>query len=150
MDESCYRFMTFQIYYLIEYTEEPGMKEAMSSHDLRGLSLIADFYMISGAAVMGVSLLLLFTGYFVALIAIGYGVIIIAVGHYLDDLHPAAWWFAVITNIVPLTFLLNDFLVNNNLTMGITFIINLALAILVTGYLLRPKVRNHFFVESEN
>jgi uncharacterized membrane protein (DUF2068 family) len=142
--------MTFQIYYLIEYTEEPGMKEAMSSHDLRGLSLIADFYMISGAAVMGVSLLLLFTGYFVALIAIGYGVIIIAVGHYLDDLHPAAWWFAVITNIVPLTFLLNDFLVNNNLTMGITFIINLALAILVTGYLLRPKVRNHFFVESEN
>ena len=62
--------MTFRIYYSIEYTEEPGMKEAMSSHDLKGLSLISDFYMISGAAVMGVSLLLLFTGAFVALIAI--------------------------------------------------------------------------------
>ena len=142
--------MTFQIYYLIEYTEEPGMIEAMSSHDLRGLSLISDFYMISGAAVFGVSLLLLFTGSFVALILIGYGVIIIAVGHYLDDLHPAAWWFAVLSNSVPLAFYLYDFLVNYNLTIGITFILNLALAILIIGYLLRPKVRNHFFVESEN
>ncbi|OLS29696.1 MAG: hypothetical protein ThorAB25_14810 [Candidatus Thorarchaeota archaeon AB_25] len=142
--------MTFQIYYLVEYTEEPGMKEAMSSHDLKGLSLISDYYMICGAAVFGVSLLLLFTGSFVALIAIGYGVIIIAVGHYLDDLHPAAWWFAVLSNLVPLASYLYNFLVNYNLTMGITFILNLALAILIIGYLLKPKVRNHFFVESEN
>ncbi|MHA2057997.1 MAG: hypothetical protein ACW979_10240 [Candidatus Thorarchaeota archaeon] len=118
----------------------------MSSHDLRGLSLIADFYMIGGAAVIGVSLLLLFTGYFVALIAIGFGIIIITVGHYLDDLHPASWWFAIITNMVPLPFLLYNFVVYNNPTIGITFIINLALAILVMGYLLRPKVRNHFFM----
>jgi uncharacterized membrane protein (DUF2068 family) len=133
---------------LIGREKDVALKEALSPHNLRGLSLIADFYIIGGAAVMGVSLLLLFTGYSVALVALGYGVIIIAVGHYLDDLHPAAWWFAVITNIVPLGFFLNDFLVNNNPTMGITFIINLALAILVIGYLLRPKVRNHFFTDS--
>jgi hypothetical protein len=133
-----------------ESEEELGLKEATSSHNLRGLSLISDFYMIGGAAVIGVSLLLLFTGSFAAIIAIGFGLIVVAVGHYLYDLHPAAWWFAIITNIVPLAFFLYDFIVTNNPTIGFTFIVNLALSILVVGYLLKPKVRNHFFADSQN
>ena len=122
-----------------------GLKEAMQSHNLRGLSLISDLYMISGAAVIGVSLLLLFTGALIAIITVGFGIIVVAVGHYLDDLHPAAWWFAVITDAVPLPFLLYDFIVNNNLTTGFTFIINLIIAILVIGYLLKSNVRSLFF-----
>ncbi|MFX1605536.1 MAG: hypothetical protein ACFFDD_06475 [Promethearchaeota archaeon] len=121
------------------------MKEALSSHDFRGLSLIADFYMIAGAAVIGVSLLLLFTGALTALIAIGYGVIIVTVGYYLDDLHPVAWWFAVITNFAPLVFFLYDFFVTDNPTTGFAIILNLALSILIVGYLVRPKVRSLFF-----
>lgn len=75
--------MSFQTHCYIENTEGLGLKEAMSSHDLRCLSLIADFYMIGGAAAIGVSLPLLLTGNFVVLLAIGFGVIIIAVGHIL-------------------------------------------------------------------
>lgn len=101
--------------------------------------------MIAGAAVIGVSLLLLFTGALTALIAIGYGVIIVTVGYYLDDLHPVAWWFAVITNFAPLVFFLYDFFVTDNPTTGFAIILNLALSILIVGYLVRPKVRSLFF-----
>lgn len=125
--------------------DELRLKEAMSSHDLRGLSLIADFYMIGGTAIIGVGLLFLFTGIFAAIIAVGYGVLIVAVGYYLDDLHPAAWWFAIITNFAPLPLFLYDFFVASNPTTGFAVILNLALSILIVGYLVRPKVRNLFF-----
>lgn len=121
------------------------LKEAMKSHNLRGLSLISDFYMICGTAVIGVSLLLLFTGALAAIISIGFGIVVVAVGHYLDDLHPAAWLFAVLTNIAPLAFFLYNFVITSNPTTGFAIILNLALSIIIVGYLLKSNVRSLFF-----
>ncbi|MFX1482506.1 MAG: hypothetical protein ACFFCP_04870 [Promethearchaeota archaeon] len=120
------------------------LKEATASHNLRGLDLISDIYMITGAAMGVAGFFLLFTISFTGLIAIGYGLLVVAVGYYLDNLRPAAWWFAVITGIVPLPFFLYYFIVAINITTGFTLILNLILAILVVGYLLKPNVRSLF------
>ena len=73
------------------------MQEALASHDLRGLRLIADLCILQGIIHIGTSILVLMAGFLMAIIILGAGIILIAMGYYLDKLHPVAWWVVVIS-----------------------------------------------------
>ena len=138
----------------MEPREGLRMREAMSAHDLRGLSLIADLCMLEGVLVFGPGILLLVFGSLSAIIPIIAGVFLIAVGYYLNDLHKFAWWAIVIINSL---FLANSVLgsIFTGIVIGIPFglinaitvIINIVLSTLVIGYLMKGNVRSLFFEE---
>jgi hypothetical protein len=131
------------------------MREAMSAHDLRGLSLIADLCILEGVLVFITGVLVLVSGFLIATIPIITGVSLIAVGHYLNDLRKFAWWAIVIMNSLILANILLGSIFTGiviglpfGLTNSVTFIINVVLSTLVIGYLLKSNVRNLFFQES--
>jgi len=79
------------------------MKEAMSSHNLSGLSLVADLCILQGFLIMiGLGVLLLVLGSIFVFIPIGAGAFMIAMGYYLDDLRQFAWWAVIIINSLSL------------------------------------------------
>jgi len=131
------------------------MEEAMSSHSLRGLHLIADLCILEGILLFGSGVAILALGSLFAFILIVAGIVMIALGYYLDNLRRIAWWAVVITNIVSLASVLTGILFNNiflNNPLGTTdyvsLIINLILSCLIVGYLFRKSVRTLFFEET--
>jgi len=134
------------------------MKEAMSSHNLRGLSLVADLCILQGFLIMiGLGVLLLVLGSIFVFIPIGAGAFMIAMGYYLDDLRQFAWWAVIIINSLTLagifigtisTYIIFHFPIG--LTDFATFIISVPLGLLIIGYLLRSSVRALFFEGSSS
>jgi uncharacterized integral membrane protein len=125
--------------------EGQWLKAETSSHDLRGLSIIADLYILGGVAVAGSGLLFFILGSVYAVMPIGFGVIMIAIGYYLDDLHRLSWWAVVISNLVALVLTSYSAIFLHTVAYDITFIINVALSVLCIGYLMRSNVRKLFF-----
>ncbi|MFW9975040.1 MAG: hypothetical protein ACFFDQ_07250 [Candidatus Thorarchaeota archaeon] len=131
------------------------MEEAMFTHSLKGLRLIADLCILEGLLLFGSSVVFLALGSLFAFIPIVAGVLMIVLGFYLDNLQRIAWWAVVITNAVSLAGVLIGILSNNiflNNPLGTTdivsLIINLVLSCLIVGYLLRKNVRSLFFEEN--
>ncbi len=136
----------------MEYTEEMGMKEAMSSHNLSGLSLIASLYTIVGIILVGASVLLLILGFLNAIIMSAGGILMIAIGYYLDDLREVAWWVVVITNFLSLIGIFIGIIFTSivaqvplGLLEYVTSIGGLLFFSSITYYLLQREVRNLFF-----
>ena len=125
--------------------EGQWLKAEMSSHDLRGLSIIADLYILVGAVMAVTSFFLIPVGGFYSLLLIGAGVIMMAIGHYLDDLHRFSWWLVVISNFVSLAMTSYSAIFLHTPIYDVSFFINVALSILCLGYLLRSNVRKLFF-----
>jgi hypothetical protein len=121
------------------------MKEAMRSHNLRGLSLIADLYLLGGALMIGSSLFLVVLGSILVLIPIGAGVIMIAIGHYLDDLHKFSWWAVIISNFCTLAITSTSVIFFHASIYDIAFVINVVLSFTCVAYLMKRDVRNLFF-----
>ncbi|MFW9789181.1 MAG: hypothetical protein ACFFE2_04445 [Candidatus Thorarchaeota archaeon] len=121
------------------------MKDELASHNLRGLELIADLYILGGILVFGVGVALFVLGSLTALLLAGFGIIMIATGYYLDDLRRLAWIAVIITNFIALTTTAYSAFILHTQIYDPTFIINVAISILCIGYLLRPQVRNLFF-----
>ena len=121
------------------------MKAEMSSHDLRGISIIADLYILVGAVMATASFFLIPVWGFYSLLLIGAGVIMMAIGHYLDDLHRFSWWLVVISNFVSLVTTSYSAIFLQTPIYDVSFFINVVLSVLCLGYLLKPSVRNLFF-----
>ncbi|MGY5859624.1 MAG: hypothetical protein RTU63_09655 [Candidatus Thorarchaeota archaeon] len=123
------------------------MKEATASHNLRGLSLIGDLYILMGIGMIpgGVYFLLMMN--LGGLVFLGMGLLLVSIGHYLDDLNPWAWWGAVLGNFgsggtIAFT------IAGSSLQIAISLFYYLAQAaftIAIFVYLLRPSVRELFF-----
>ncbi len=127
------------------------MRESTSFHDLRGLSLIGDLYILMGLGLVIGGMFFLWTLNIFGLIFLGLGIFLAAIGYYLDELKPWAWWGAFLGNLgsggaVSLT------IAGAPLQVAITvsyILLHAALTIGILIYLLRPSVRNLFF-NSEN
>ncbi len=125
--------------------EGKWLKAETTLHNLRGLSLIADLYIIGGALMAGLSLFLIVFGSFYALILVAAGFILIAIGYYLDDLHRFSWWAVVLSNAISLVTTSYSAIVLQIVIFDVIFVINTLLSALCLGYLLRASVRNLFF-----
>ncbi len=130
------------------------MKEATSSHDLKGLKLIADLCIIEGILLVGFGVVFLVFGSLSAIFPVVAGILMMAMGYYLDDLRKIAWWGVIIINSLSLVGLLVGALfynIINQLPIGqtdfATLVINIPVSVLVIGYLQRSKVRSLFFEE---
>jgi hypothetical protein len=132
-----------------------GFRESMSSHDLKGLSLISDLCIIEGIilTVSGVVLSLFAALY--AIISIGAGLVLIVMGYYLNDLHRFAWWAVISVSFLSLVGTAIGSLYSGNtlqfpsgLTSLANFVVNLVLSIIIMGYLLKSNVRALFFGET--
>jgi hypothetical protein len=132
-----------------------GFRESMSSHDLKGLSLISDLCIIEGIilTVSGVVLLLFAALY--AIISIGAGLVLIVMGYYLNDLHQFAWWAVISMSFLSLAGTAIGSLYSGNtlqfpsgLTSIVNFVVNLILSVIIVGYLLKSNVRALFFGEA--
>ncbi|MFW9963267.1 MAG: hypothetical protein ACFFCX_06880 [Candidatus Sifarchaeia archaeon] len=131
------------------------MNEAMSSHDLRGLSLISDLCMLEGVLLIIPGVFLLVLGSLYTIIPILVGAFMIVVGYYLDNLRKFAWWAVIIVNSLLLANVLLGVIYTGiiigeplGLTNYVTFIINVVLGSVVIGYLIKRNVRNLFFEET--
>jgi hypothetical protein len=131
------------------------MKESMSSHNLRGLSLISDLCMLEGVYLAIVGLVLLLHAAFYAIILIGAGVVLVVMGYYLNDLYRFAWWAVITTSFLSVAGTTIGSLYSGNilqipigLTNFVSFVVNLVLGTLIVGYLLKSNIRALFFEES--
>jgi hypothetical protein len=147
--------MSGEISILAGSLETMGLKENMSSHSLRGLSLISDLCILEGIYLAISGLVLLLYAAFYAIIPIGAGVVLVVMGYYLDDLHRFAWWAVITTSFLSLAGTTIGSLYSGNilqipigLTNFVSFVVNLVLGILIVGYLLKSNVRALFFEES--
>ncbi len=123
------------------------MIEATSSHDLKGLRLIGDLYVLIGMGLILASILFTQSFILVVLFFMSMGIACVGIGHYLDDLKPWAWGGAVITNIVLACSMIYT-ISTSSLQIGISMVYQIAYVIFSIGivvYLLRPTVRNLFF-----
>lgn len=127
----------------------------MSSHDLRGLSLISDLCMLEGVLLIIPGVFLLVLGSLYTIIPILVGAFMIVVGYYLDNLRKFAWWAVIIVNSLLLANVLLGVIYTGiiigeplGLTNYVTFIINVVLGSVVIGYLIKRNVRNLFFEET--
>jgi hypothetical protein len=126
--------------------EGQWLKAETSSHDLRGLSIIADLYILAGAVIAVSSFFLIAIGSFYSLLLlIGAGVIMIAIGHYLDNLNRFSWWLVVISNFVSLAMTSYSAIFIQMPIYDVSFFINVAVSVLCVGYLTRSNVRKLFF-----
>jgi hypothetical protein len=126
--------------------EGQWLKAEMSSHNLRGLSIIADLYILAGAVIAVSSFFLIAIGSFYSLLLlIGAGVIMIAIGHYLDNLNRFSWWLVVISNFVSLAMTSYSAIFIQMPIYDVSFFINVAVSVLCVGYLTRSNVRKLFF-----
>ena len=91
--------MRFQSQYSRDRTEGLKINEAMSSHTLRGLSLIGDLYILLGIGMILMSTIFLVSMNLYGLVFTGMGVFVIGIGYYLDDLRVWAWWGALLGNV---------------------------------------------------
>ena len=127
------------------------MKEALAYHDLKGLSLIGDLYVLMGLGLIIGGIFSLWTLNLIGLIFISLGFFLAAIGYYLDELKPWAWWGAFLGNltsggVISLT------IAGSPLVIAITMsfvLLQISITVGIFIYLLRPSVRNLFFV-SEN
>jgi len=127
------------------------VKEANSTHDLKGLSLIGDLYILMGLEVGIAGIFFLLFLNLIGLVFLGFGFFLAAIGYYLDELEPWAWWGAFLGNLGA-GGTIGFTLVGSPLVIAVTLIYIIAQAALTFGiciYLLRPSVRSLFFV-SEN
>ncbi|MFW9844926.1 MAG: hypothetical protein ACFFEV_10145 [Candidatus Thorarchaeota archaeon] len=123
------------------------MREATSSHNLRGLSLICDLHFLFGLGLIVAGVFFLFGGNLVGLIFAGIGVLLTAIGHYLDELEPWAWWGALLGNL-GLGGSVFYIISGTPLEIAISVVFYLLQAlwgIAILVYLLRPSVRELFF-----
>ena len=151
MDEQYYRFMRFQSQYSRDRTEGLKINEAMSSHTLRGLSLIGDLYILLGIGMILMSTIFLVSMNLYGLVFTGMGVFVIGIGYYLDDLRVWAWWGALLGNVGFISFLLSIMFAGQFQITPTTayYSVQACLQAAMFVYLLRPSVRGLFFV-SEN
>jgi hypothetical protein len=127
------------------------MKEAMGSHNLRGLSLIGDLYILLGIGMVLMSTIFLVSMNLYGLVFTGMGVFVVSIGYYLDDLRVWAWWGALLSNVGFISFLLSIMFAGQfQVTPTIAYYsVQACLQAAMFVYLLRPSVRGLFFV-SEN
>ena len=123
------------------------MKEATSTHNLRGLSLIGDLYILMGMGLIVAGAFSLITSNLIGLVFAGMGILLAAIGHYLDDLEPWAWWGAILGNIGLGS---SVFIIISGSLLAITisivyYLLEVTLTIAIFVYLLRPSVRELFF-----
>lgn len=123
------------------------LKEATSAHNLRGLSLIGDLYILMGIGLIIAGGFLLFANFLGGLVFVGFGILLTAIGHYLDDLEPWAWWAAFLSNFGSGSSI---FIIISGSPLAITlsivyYVLGAALTIAIFVYLLRPSVRELFF-----
>jgi len=124
------------------------LKESTSAHDLKGLSLIGDLYVLLGIVMILMSIFFLLSMNLYGLVFIGMGLFVISIGHYLDDLKVWAWWGALLGNVgfISLPFFI---IVTGPFQVTITtvyYFVQACLQAAMFVYLLRPGVRGFFFV----
>ena len=127
------------------------MKEATSAHDLKGLSVIGDLYILMGLEVGIAGIFFLWSLNLIGLVFLGFGFFLAAIGYYLDDLRPWTWWGAFLGNLGA-GGTIGFTIAGSPLVITVSLIYIVAQAALTFGiciYLLRPSVRSLFFV-SEN
>jgi hypothetical protein len=131
--------------------EELRLKESTSAHDLKGLSLIGDLYILLGIAMILMSISFLLSMNLSGLVFTGMGLFIIGIGHYLDDLKGWAWWGALLGNVGFISFLLSIMFAGQFQVTPTTayYSVQACLQAAMFVYLLQPSVRGLFFV-SEN
>ncbi len=123
------------------------MKDAASLHDLRGLSVISDLYILMGLGFTIGGIFFLWTLNWIGLVFLGLGLFLAAIGNYLDELRPWAWWAAVLGNFSAggsLSFVMIDSALQVTTTL-FYILIEGSLTIGIFTYLLRPSVRERFF-----
>lgn len=127
------------------------MREATSAHDMKGLSLIGDLYILMGLGMSIAGIAFLWILNLGGLVFLGLGLFLAAIGYYLDDLKPWAWWGAFLGNLGAggsVSFAIVGSLLHISLTL-LYLLSEAALTLGICIYLLRPSIRNLFFV-SEN
>jgi hypothetical protein len=123
------------------------MKEATSAHNLRGLSLIGDLYILMGMGLIAAGVFFLFSSNLIGLVFAGMGILLTAIGHYLDDLEPWAWWGAFLGNIgsgSSVVIIISGALLAITISI-VYYLLEVTLTIAIFVYLLRPSVRKLFF-----
>jgi hypothetical protein len=123
------------------------MKEATSSHDLKGLRLIGDLYVLAGMGLILASILFTQSFILVVLFFMGMGIACVGIGHYLDDLRTWAWGGAIISNIILGSSMIYS-ISTSPFQIGVSLVYQIAYVVFTIGiivYLLRPTVRNLFF-----
>jgi hypothetical protein len=131
--------------------EELRLKESTSAHDLKGLSLIGDLYILLGIVMILMSIFFLLSMNLYGLVFTGMGLFVIGIGHYLDDLKGWAWWGALLGNVGSIS-LLFSIIIAGPFQVTLTtvyYFVQACLQAAMFVYLLRPSVRGLFFV-SEN
>ena len=124
------------------------MKESTSAHDLKGLSLIGDLYILIGIGMIIMSIFFLLSMNLYGLVFIGMGLFVISIGHYLDDLKVWAWWGALLGNVGFIS-LLFSIIVAGPFQVTITtvyYFVQACLQAAMFVYLLKPSIRSLFFV----
>ena len=123
------------------------MKEATSAHNLRGLSLIGDLYILMGMGLFAAGVFFIVSSNLSGLVFVGMGILVAAIGYYLDDLEPWAWWGAILGNLGSGS---SVFIIISGSPLAITisivyYLLEVTLTIAIFVYLLRPSVRELFF-----
>ena len=124
------------------------MKESTSAHDLKGLSLIGDLYILIGIGMIIMSIFFLLSMNLSGLVFTGMGLFVIGIGHYLDDLKVWAWWGALLGNVGFIS-LLFSIIVAGPFQVTITtvyYFVQACLQAAMFVYLLKPSIRSLFFV----
>jgi hypothetical protein len=124
-----------------------SLKEAISAHNLRGISLIGDLYILMGMGLIIAGGFLLVANFIGGFVFVGLGILLAAIGHYLDDLEPWAWWGAILGNLSSgsSVFIIIS---GSPLTIALSvvyYLLGAALTIAISIFLLRPSVRELFF-----
>ena len=125
------------------------LKEATSAHNLRGLSLIGDLYILMGMGLFAAGVFFLFASILSGVIFMGMGVLLVGIGHYLDDLEPWAWWGAFLMNFGSggsIFYIISGSPLQIAISL-VYYLANTSLIIAIFVYLLRPSVRELFFSE---
>jgi hypothetical protein len=133
------------------------------SHNLKGVSWIADFYILVGIIWIIMNLMILFSSTFSGILLIGYGILIVGygiflviAGFYLDGLNRWAFIIVVIENLVSTIVFIISLILNVlstehiNITSIIFNIVSIAVCIIIVVYLLTPRVRSHFRIGNED
>jgi peptidoglycan/LPS O-acetylase OafA/YrhL len=127
------------------------LKESTSAHDLKGLHLIADLYVLIGIVMIFMSLFLLLSMNLYGLLFTAMGIFVIGIGHYLDDLKVWAWWGALLGNVGCISLLFSIIVVGpfQDTTTTVYSFVQACLQAAMFVYLLKPSVRGLFFVREK-